>query len=122
MRYEICLAVLLASCATRRVVPIDYDTRPPSDWPRLQERITKVSAEELQKSCSGLGEKVSQITACAVTDFATGTCGIYMLDPTNEASLEHERAHCRGYGHVGHAMAPAVAWQRFKASGGKVPQ
>jgi hypothetical protein len=119
MRYSICLMAMLAGCAARTVA-IDYSVAPPADWPKLEERITKVNTDTIEKFCPGAGGGVRplRMNGCAATRFRVGICDIYLFDPTDQGSLEHERAHCRGYGHVGDADAPAKAWATYKERNG----
>lgn len=114
--------LLLAGCTIP--IDIDYSTPPPADWPKLTERITRVPRAQIPKFCAGLGRDAYRSASCAITRFRLGICDIFlstdkpsMLELTDEPSmLEHERAHCRGYGHVGDASAPADAWNLYKAS------
>lgn len=114
VRFSRMVVLTLGGC-TAQLVAIDYTVPPPADWPRLEEKVDRIAPEDLPKYCSGLGAAVSRSVSCAVTSFRRGICYIYLTrdDPDD---LEHERAHCAGYGHVGDAWAPARAWERFKAA------
>lgn len=111
MRYLLILA--LAGCTTTKLVDIDYSIKPPEDWPALEERITHGSVEEVQRWCNM--PKGMRAYNCATVNFKYGLCMIY-LSSQDPAALEHERAHCRGYDHVGDTNRSRNAWERWKAS------
>lgn len=112
MRYLIVL--LLAGCAqTARLVDIDYSVRPPADWPALEERIMYGEVEAVQRWCNMGPDIRRRAFNCAVYNFYAGICTIYLSDRT-PSTLEHERAHCRGYNHVGDPRLAHEAWAKFK--------
>jgi hypothetical protein len=111
MRYLIVL--LLAGCAIpRTMVEIDYNTKPPADWPVLEERITYADVATVQRWCNMPQAMRDRAFNCAVVSFRYGLCMIYLSSNDPEA-LRHERAHCAGYSHVGERKAHQ-AWERFK--------
>ena len=111
MRYV--LILLLAGCATRSLVAIDYNTPPPADWPKLEERITYADVETIQRWCNMPKALRDRAFNCAVVSFTYGLCMIYLSERTPEA-LAHERAHCAGYSHVGEGYRAHRAWEMFK--------
>lgn len=108
--------LLLVGCVTR-IPDIDYSIPPPADWPTLQEKVGYVlSTEDLGKYC--LGRPPRGALGCALTDFSKGLCWIY-LATKDPAVLEHERAHCRGYNHVGDVNHARNNWEQWKKANGK---
>jgi len=105
------LILLLAGCA--RLVDIDYDTKPPADWPKLEERITYADRETVQRWCNMPKALRNKAFNCAVVSFRYGLCMIYLSERTPEA-LAHERGHCAGYDHVGDGRKSHAAWERWK--------
>lgn len=106
------LVLLLAGCASR-VPDIDFTNQPPDGWPKLEERIGYVKTDQLEKYC--LASRPGYAPACALVDFAREICWIY-LATKDPAILEHERAHCRGYDHVGDRDRSKAALERYKKS------
>lgn len=97
MRYAILL--LLAGCATApRIAAIDFNRPPPEGWPQLEIKVAYITSAELPKYCGRIMEPGTP-TACAAINFRDGICHIYLTNKDRE-TLEHERAHCYGYGHV----------------------
>ena len=107
MRYV--LILLLTGCATK-LVDIDYNQPPASDWPALKEVVVYVP--ELDGRCRGLIHSGAQ--GCAVVNFNGKVCVIYLASK-DPALLEHERAHCRGYDHAGRVNRANIAWEHWKA-------
>jgi hypothetical protein len=107
MRYL--LLILLTGCA--KLVDIDYSIEPPRDWPKLEERITYGTVEEVRRWCNM--PKGMKAFNCATVSFKYGTCMIY-LSTNDPAALAHERAHCQGYDHVGDRYRSHQAWERWK--------
>lgn len=109
MRYLVVL--FLSGCA--QLVKIDYSVSPPADWPKLEEKLSYVAAQDLPKFC---GPKPAQGHAegCSVVHFGYEVCYIYLANKAPEL-LEHERAHCKGYDHVGQAGRSQQAWERWKS-------
>ena len=112
MRYL--LLLLLTGCVTK-LVDIDYSVTPPADWPVLEERITRADVETVQRWCNMPKAIRHKAFNCAVVSFTYGLCMIYLSD-NDPQTLEHERAHCRGYSHVGEGDKAHRAWERFKRS------
>lgn len=109
MRYLI--VVFLSGCT---LVEIDYNTRPPADWPNLEEKIHHVEIGDLPKFC-GPKPTLGHAEGCSVVHFGYEVCYIY-LATKDPAVLEHERAHCKGYSHVGEGDRAHKAWERWKAT------
>jgi hypothetical protein len=116
MRKLLYLSVLLAGVAHgQSLVPIDYSYAPPSDWPKLDERITYLEENEsIQRFCNSKKWGLyNRIKSCAVLSFEYELCMIY-VQPNDEDALKHERAHCAGYSHVGEGGKAHEAWERWK--------
>lgn len=77
--------------------------------------MTYIAKDDLPRFCQRVQES-GKIISCATVSFNYGLCQIY-LATDDLAALEHERAHCKGYGHVGDTVNyQARAWDAFKAS------
>ena len=113
MRYLLMLALM--GCTTTKLLDIDYSIKPPEDWPDLEERITYADVPTVQRWCNMPAAIRDRAFNCAVVSFRYGLCMIY-LSTNDHAALEHERAHCRGYDHVGDTNRSRNAWERWKAS------
>jgi hypothetical protein len=111
MRY----LVVLMLCGCTRLVAIDYNTKPPEDWPQLEERITYADVATVQRWCNMPQAIRDRAFNCAVVSFKHGLCMIYLSSKDPEA-LAHERAHCAGYGHVGDGDITHRAWVTYKRS------
>lgn len=95
----IILLVLLAGCTAH--IPIDYDNKPPSDWPVLREEIVYGTPQQVQGWCAKLPEASrGKVSGCALAYFELNLCRIFLTE-YNAEYLEHERMHCKGYVHVG---------------------
>lgn len=124
MRYLIVL--LLAGCATTQpqwvytpptYIQIDYSRKPPSDWPVLETKVQYGEMADIRRWCSKTATEANKdkLVACAIPYFEWGMCMIF-LSGRDPAWLDHEEAHCRGYGHVGDRVNyQAQAWEAFKA-------
>lgn len=106
--------LLLAGCATTRLVAIDYSRPPAADWPILEERVQRIAPSDLGKFCRSSLEVPDKVASCAVMNFQFGVCYIYLTDDDPDA-LAHERAHCKGYDHVGSSNL-RDGWARIKAN------
>lgn len=113
MRAILLLVVFLCGCVTK-LVDIDYNIRPPEDWPYLQERITYGSIEEVHRWCNMPEAMRDRAFNCATVNFDRRTCSIYLSHQHIPGALEHERAHCRGYDHVGDTNRSRNAWEQWK--------
>jgi hypothetical protein len=124
MRKLLYLSVLLAGVAHgQSLVPIDYSYAPPSDWPKLDERITYADLETTRRFCNPPKLIRDRIISCAVMSFEYGLCMIYVR-PGDEDALKHERAHCDGFNHVGESKTQEAweKWKRTKTGGLSAPQ
>jgi hypothetical protein len=111
MRYL--LVLLLAGCATGKMVEIDYSYAPPVDWPNLEEKLHYIEAQDFPKFC-GRVPFGYHAHGCSVVRFDYEVCYIYLVQK-DDALLEHERAHCRGYDHVGKGGVSHKALERWKS-------
>ena len=104
--------ILLTGCT--QLTQIDYSVRPPYDWPKLTERVVYLDLLATQNYCRMTPQMRKRGDfGCAQVNFREGTCTIYLSKQSAEA-LEHERAHCAGYDHVGDAGRSREAWERWK--------
>lgn len=108
MRYLFVL--LLAGCAM--YTKIDYTRPPPADWPKMAEKLMRVSEADVLRLCQ---DATHGTKGCARADFGPRVCYLIVAD---DIAVEHERGHCAGYDHAG-STATADAWERYKARGGK---
>jgi hypothetical protein len=112
------LSVFLAGNASAQLVsvPIDFSNPPPADWPVLDERLTVLDdIESVRRFCNAKVKfKGVQIKGCAVVSFEYQLCMIYVLKG-DDAGLEHERAHCKGYVHVGDGDSAYKALDLWKS-------
>jgi hypothetical protein len=117
MRKLAYLAVLLSGLVHgQELVAIDYNYHVPADFPKLDERITYLDQEAIYRFCNvkkNFPSGLVKIRSCAVLSFEYDLCMIY-VQPNDEASLKHERAHCAGYNHVGEAGKTVEAWEIWK--------
>lgn len=128
MKRLIYLLVFLSApaFAQLRSVPIDYSSAPPEDWPRLEERLTELDdIESVRRFCNVRKTFPNTlIKGCAVVSFEYQLCMIYIVKGDQEG-LDHERAHCKGYNHVGDVGKTEKAWEswkRTKSGGLSLPQ
>jgi hypothetical protein len=98
MRRLVYLLVLLGGCAT--YPQIDYSVAPPADWPRLREESIYGTVEEVTEKCKSFSERGGKMAGCAMVYLEQGVCVMYLSSRDPEL-LAHERAHCRGFAHVG---------------------
>ena len=111
MRYL--LLLLLAGC---QLVPIDFDNPPPKDWPSLDEKIVYLDSQEtLYRMCGTPPPSATAPKGCTRVFFGNRTCVIY-LTSKDQALLEHERWHCKGYVHRNSPQMYTQAWEKWKAS------
>jgi hypothetical protein len=115
MRIVLLSVVLLCGCATK-LVDIDYSNPPPDDWPKLEERVTYGTVEEVQDWCLMPAAVRKNAFNCALLYFQHGVCMIYLTHRPIQGALEHERAHCRGYDHIGDTNRSRNAWEQWKKS------
>jgi hypothetical protein len=98
------------------LVPMDYDTKPPADWPKLDERISYIELEAVPRFCGVPKELVSRVQGCSKIDFYYNLCMIHLGNNSPEL-LAHEREHCLGFNHRGEGGKSAKAWTEYKATG-----
>jgi hypothetical protein len=119
MKKLIYLLVFLSvpAFAQLRSVPIDFSSAPPEDWPKLDERLTELDdLETVRRFCNVRKNFPSTpIKGCAVVSFEYQLCMIYIVKGDQEG-LEHERAHCQGYNHVGENGKTEKAWEQWKSN------
>lgn len=111
MRYLIVL--LLSGCATGKLVAIDYNYPPPKDWPKLEEKVHYIESRDFEKFC-GRVPTFRHAHGCSIVHFGYEVCYIYLTNKDPEL-LEHEKAHCAGYSHVGQGGRAHQALERWKA-------
>jgi hypothetical protein len=109
-------AILLGGCATTKLLDIDFNNPPPDDWPKLEERVVYGTVQQVQAWCGTPEELRHRAFNCALLYFQHGVCMIYLSDRKTPGAFEHERAHCRGYDHVGDYNRSRNAWEQWKAN------
>ena len=106
------LLLLLAGCSV-----INYSTRP-EDFPGLKITVHEYpSIAEVRQACDQAAQKYGQsisafVVACSEWRFDTLSCAVHVPVDSPEL-LEHERAHCQGYDHVGESTI-ADAWKAYR--------
>lgn len=98
------------------LVQMDYDHKPPADWPKLDERISYIEPEAVGRFCGVPKNLVHRVQGCTKIDFYYNLCMIHLANKTPEL-LQHEREHCLGYDHKGDGGKSASAWKAHKTSG-----
>lgn len=107
------LVLLLTGCAQLKA--IDYSIAPPEDWPLKEIVVTQFDPGTTPPLCA---QYAGHTRSCAVINFRTGVC--YISLTTNEPEVvEHERAHCRGFDHVGDLNRSRSKWEEWKKANGK---
>jgi hypothetical protein len=109
------LVVLWVGLSGQTYTQIDYSIKPPEGWPELREEIVYGTEEQMQRWCQKFAEVGGgKVIGCAKAHFEWDLCMIF-LSSDNPEHLEHERAHCRGYGHVGEGKIAHKAFELWKA-------
>jgi hypothetical protein len=110
------LFVLLSAPAFgQKYIEIDYDRKPPADYPTLRQEVVYGDEEQMRRWCSRVPEAwMGRVIGCSKTHFQWDLCMIF-ISTKNPDHLKHEQAHCEGYGHVGGGRTPADDWAEFKA-------
>ena len=90
MKYLV-LLLFLSGCSV-----IDYSKRV-EGWPDLKEDLRVVSNEEMYDVCSKFGPMP---LGCVQVWFKPPLCRIWITE-SGGYTEEHEKAHCRGYDHIG---------------------
>lgn len=98
------------------LVKMDYETKPPADWPRLNERISYIEPEAVGRFCGVPKNMVHRVQGCSHIDFYYRLCMINLSNKSPEL-LQHEREHCQGFDHQGDGGKSRKAWEEHKASG-----
>jgi hypothetical protein len=98
---------------------IDTHTSPPVGWPDLRVEIVDDAYADkgIDKYC-GKSTFLFYRMACVAVDFINGVC--YIFTRTRDKwVIEHEEAHCKGYGHLGGDPLPGMAMEYWKLKGWK---
>lgn len=113
---------LLAGCAgmQERTREIDWDRKPPADWPKLAVSTHILTPGAMREACKAVALPLGQHPlACAMVDFCSMTCKTFYTRSSFEPFIiEHEHAHCAGYDHPG-ASTMRDYWGRWKLAGGE---
>ena len=99
---------------------IDQHTPPPKDWPQLTVRDNVLGPIDIQRRCYKYVATHIKLLGgfamgCAEINFDMRTCDIYRAHDAAPDIMEHEYAHCRGFGHPGDTTL-ADAWRGYKAA------
>ncbi len=113
MKYLLIVLLLLSGCATT-VTPMDWSKLPPSDFPKLEIKVIKVTEDQLKERCKNIYySPFTQPLACSLLYFSANSCLIYTATDNPEI-IEHEKGHCQGYDHPNDASIRG-GWERWKA-------
>lgn len=106
LRFLLPLA-LLAGCSS-----IDYREGPVPGLERMTVEEHRVDASEIYQRCTRCGSLGMELpTACTCINFRTQHAVIWLSHDATQATIEHERAHGRGYDHqTGELRAQYAAW------------
>ena len=74
----------------------------------------RVEASEIYQRCSRCGHLGLELpVACTCINFRTDSAVIWLSRDASQATVEHERAHARGYDHVGGELSSRyAAWMQ----------
>ena len=108
------LALLLCGCTS-----IDYRAGPVPGLTRMTVEEHVVSLTEVFEACYRCGHKSLEIPlACTCINFSTNHAVIWLAHGAPQWTIEHERAHARGYDHMdGELRSRYATW---KLRGGNV--
>ena len=111
--------LLVASCANNNIFRndygIDWDRKPPADFPHLKIIERLVDHKEVLFQC---GTKQDSVIGCAIPNYDWMNCTIYIDKHTDVRRAEiHENAHCRGYDHHGESQI-RDGWEKWKKANG----
>jgi hypothetical protein len=96
-------------------IEIDYNRKPPADYPNLRQEVVYGDEEQMKRWCSRVPEAwQGKVIGCSKMHFEWNLCMIF-LSTNNPDHLKHEQDHCLGYGHVGGGRTPADEWEAYKA-------
>ena len=96
-----------------RPARIDVAAGRPADWPKLEQLVERLPDADTQRACSRYMSAGPPRRACAVVNFAAGTCRIVLADSSTRGNYDHERMHCMGYDHAGETTV-RDAWSTYK--------
>lgn len=112
-RFLVLLLLLLSACTS-----IDYQQGPVPGLERMSVEEHYVDGAELYARCSRCGHLGLELpVACTCINFRTNRAVIWLPRGASQSTIEHERAHGRGYDHPnGELRSRYAAWTK---SGGK---
>ena len=107
MKPFVLLLTLLAGCST-----INYNDGPVPGLESMSVEEHRVDATEIYQRCARCGQLGLELpTACTCINFRTNHAIIWLTRDASEATIEHERAHGRGYDHQGGELrSQYAAW------------
>ena len=113
MKPYLVILALLCACTT-----IDYREGPVPGLENMTVEEHRVDTTEIYQRCSSCGRLGLELpTACTCINLRTNRAVIWLTRDASEATIEHERAHGRGYDHQGGELRfQYAAWTK---SGGK---
>jgi hypothetical protein len=105
--------LLLAGCTS-----IDYRAGPVPGLEGLTVEEHHVEASEIYARCSSCGSFGPVLpNACTCVNFRTRRAVIWLAHGASDETVEHERAHARGYDHHGGELQRQfTAWVRSQAT------
>jgi hypothetical protein len=96
MKSILALFLLLSACTS-----IDYREGPIPGLEKLTVQENYVDSSEIYQTCSRCGPQGLVVPiACTCINFRTKTAVIWLPQNAPQATIEHERAHARGYDHT----------------------
>ena len=107
MKQYVVLLALLAGCST-----INYNDGPVPGLENMTVEEHRVDASEIYQRCARCGQLGMELpTACTCINFRTNHAVIWLTHDASPATVEHERAHGRGYDHQsGELRSQYAAW------------
>lgn len=107
------LLALLSGCTS-----VAYKEGPVPGLEHMTVEEHQVDATEIYQRCSRCGHHGPELpTACTCINFRTNRAIIWLARGASQDTIEHERAHGRGYDHqTGELRSQYAAWTK---SGGK---
>ena len=103
------LVALLSGCTS-----INYKDGPVPGLENMTVEEHQVDATEIYQRCSRCGSHGIELpTACTCINFRTGRAVIWLARGASQATIEHERAHGRGYDHQnGELRSQYASWAK----------